>query len=77
MTMFKYQGPVDSSVTLKIDGKDHDVVFFREQSVDLPADHEYVKTLVALNHLVPVDGADAAGNTAGETAEPSIKKGAK
>ena len=73
MTMFKYQGPVDSSVTLKIDGKDHDVVFFRGQSVDLPADHEYVKTLVALNHLVPVGG----GDTAGDTAEPSIKKGAK
>lgn len=55
MQTFLYQGPIDSSVTLRLDdGKELDVMFYRGQkTVPLPADHEYIKTLVALEHLVP------------------------
>jgi hypothetical protein len=79
--MFKYQGPVDSSVTLKVDGQDRDVVLFRGQTVDLPEEHDYVQTLVALGHLVPTAATtpskavtvEAAAAAESETA----KKGAK
>jgi len=73
MTMFKYQGPVDSSVTLKVDGQDRDVVLFRGQTVDLPESHDYVQTLVALGHLAPVAIEAAAPAVESET----VKKGAK
>lgn len=82
MTMFKYQGPVDSSVTLKVDGQDRDVVLFRGQTVDLPEEHDYVQTLVALGHLQPAapsaPGKVATVEAAAPAAESeSAKKGAK
>jgi hypothetical protein len=51
---YVYQGPVNSSVTLKLaGGKEQDVVLIRGGQVDVPEDNEYIKTLVALKHLVP------------------------
>ncbi len=83
---YVYQGPVDSSVTLKVDGKDRDVVLFRGKEVDLPEGHDYVKTLVALEHLVPAVAATPSKAVAVEAATPAsptaadsetAKKGAK
>lgn len=72
---FKYQGPTDSSVTLKVDGQDMDVVLFRGSTVELPEDHEYVKTLIALGYLV-LEG-DAPAVALPEVAATTVKKGAK
>lgn len=72
---FKYQGPTDSSVTLKVDGQDVDVVLFRGSTVELPDDHEYVKTLIALRYLLPARGAPAVADAQGSTT--TAKKGAK
>lgn len=52
---YKYLGPVDSSVTLKVDGKDQDVMLFRGREVELPPEHDFVKTLDALGYLQPVE----------------------
>lgn len=61
---YTYQGPVDSGVTLKDEkGQETEVLLYRGTSVDLPEDNEYVKTLVALNHLVP--------DTSAPTGKPS------
>lgn len=56
MKKFLYRGPIDSSVTLRLeDGKELDVMFYRgKETVPLPEEHDYVKTMVALKHLVPV-----------------------
>lgn len=67
---FKYQGPTDSSVTLKVDGKDVDVVLFRGSTHELPEDHEYVKTLTALGYLALERDDDQAAAT-------TVNKGAK
>lgn len=72
---YRYQGPVNSSVTLKVDGKDVDVLLFRGKEIDLPEEHDYVKTLVALEHLAPVAPAQPAApaQTAADTAaQPSV-----
>jgi len=52
---YQYHGPTDSSVTLRVDGRDVDVLLFRGSTVELPQTHDYVQTLIALGHLVPVD----------------------
>lgn len=50
----RYDGPL-ASVTLA-DGSD--VILNPGADVDLPADHEYVRTLVALGRLTPVPSAE-------------------
>ena len=73
---YRYQGPVDSSVTLKVDGKDQDVMLFRGKPVELPEGHDYVQTLVALGYLVPEsDTPDAQAPV--EAPDSPLKKGAK
>ena len=47
---FKYTGPF-SGVTLVIDGTEQEVMLHPGKEVDLPENHEYTKTLVALKHL--------------------------
>ncbi len=71
---FKYQGPTDSSVTLKVDGQNVDVVLFRGSTVELPDDHEYVKTLIALGYLDSDGDAPAVADAQGST---TAKKGTK
>lgn len=70
---YKYLGPADSSVTLRVDGKDRDVMLLRGREVELPPEHEYVKTLVALDYLQPVD----AQAEAAPSASARIVKGGK
>ncbi|EMK0351727.1 hypothetical protein V8J08_004000 [Citrobacter amalonaticus] len=50
---YLYSGPA-SGVTLRNkDGKPMEVLLWPGSEVDLPSDNEYVKTLIALNHLTP------------------------
>lgn len=61
MSRYIYTGP-NSAVTLKVsDGKgglkDQDVLFWSNQEVELPADHEMVASLVAQGYLKPVAAA--------------------
>lgn len=76
---YRYQGPVDSSVTLKVDGKDQDVMLFRGKPVELPEGHDYVQTLVALGYLVPEGEAPAVTDAQAPADAPdsTLKKGAK
>jgi len=58
MPRYLYTGP-NSAVTLKVsDGKgsfkDQDVVFWKDQEVDLPTGHEMVAVLVEQGHLTLV-----------------------
>ncbi|MBE0128186.1 MULTISPECIES: hypothetical protein [Citrobacter] len=50
---YLYSGPA-SGVTLRNkDGKPMEVLLWPGSEIDLPSDNEYVKTLIALNHLTP------------------------
>lgn len=49
-TLYLYQGPL-TGVTLN-DGRE--VMLYPDREVSLPADNQYVKTLVALDRLTPV-----------------------
>ena len=51
---YMYKGPT-SGVTLIVNGKDKEVLLHNGKQVDLPEDHEYTKTLVALGHLTKVE----------------------
>lgn len=58
MTTYQYHGP-NSSVTLKVDDGagnfiDQDVVFWRGQNVDLPADHPVTLALASQGFLTPL-----------------------
>lgn len=48
-----YSGPF-TGVTLQNGDKAQEVMLHTNTNVDLPADNEYTKTLVALGHLKPV-----------------------
>ena len=76
---YRYQGPVDSSVTLKVGGKDQDVMLFRGKPVELPEGHDYVQTLVALGYLVPESDEPAVPQPQAPADAPdsTLKKGAK
>ena len=47
---FIYSGP-PSGVTLQDGEQQREVLLHTGAEVDLPAEHDYTKTLVALNHL--------------------------
>ena len=51
---YTYKGPT-SGVTLVVNGKDKEILLHNGKQVDLPEDHDYTKTLVALGHLTKVD----------------------
>ncbi|KAF0205497.1 MAG: hypothetical protein FD173_940 [Gallionellaceae bacterium] len=75
MTKFIYQGLINSGFTLKEDGKeDREVLLFIGQSIDLPEDHEHVKMLRELKHLVP-DPAQPPAKAAKAAAALSTGKG--
>lgn len=67
---FFYSGPF-TGVTLQVGDKTQEVMLHTNTHVDLPADNEYTKTLLALGHLKPA-AADAAAK-AGKT--PATGKG--
>lgn len=63
---YRYNGPT-SGVTLA-DGSE--VLLFPQRAVELPSEHEYVKTLIALGFLQPLeDSASAAHDAAPSTTQ--------
>jgi len=54
MSRFIYEGPVSSVTLRQADGTEAEVALHPGRAVDLPADHEYVRTLVARGFLGPV-----------------------
>ncbi len=52
MTLYRYSGP-PSGVTLNTTEGPREVLLWPGQSVELPADNDYVGTLIALGHLSP------------------------
>jgi hypothetical protein len=52
---YLYSGPF-SGVTLNDGGQTREVLLHPGKEVDLPPQHDYVKTLLALGHLTPVGG---------------------
>lgn len=68
-----YSGPI-TGVTLQDGDKDREVMLHTNTHVDLPADNEYTKTLLALGHLQPV-ASEATGKAAKSTTAPATSKG--
>lgn len=62
---YLYRGP-SSGVTLQDGDTPREVMLHANTEVELPADNEYTKTLVALGYLTPVAG-EAAGKAAKST----------
>ncbi|RMT61663.1 hypothetical protein ALP29_00223 [Pseudomonas syringae pv. avii] len=75
LTSYIYKGP-QSAVCLRV-GKPIqllDVQLIPGKPVELPADHDYTKTLVALKHLtvMPLDPSKAAPKSAPVSAKASV-----
>ena len=72
---YRYSGPT-SGVTLKKGEEAHEVMLHTGAEVDLPEEHEYTKTLLALGHLTPVSAKQATKTSAATRAgtdEPAAK----
>lgn len=56
LTSYRYTGP-PSGVELRLpDGTYREVQLYPGRLVDLPGDHEYIQTLIALQRLEPMAG---------------------
>lgn len=72
---YRYSGPT-SGVTLKKGEEAQEVMLHTGAEVDLPEEHEYTKTLLALGHLTPVSAKQAIKTSAATRAgtdEPAAK----
>ena len=78
---YRYSGPT-SGVTLKKGEEAQEVMLHTGAEVDLPEEHEYTKTLLALGHLTPVSAQLSSQNrqatktsarTSAGTDEPAAK----
>ena len=73
---YRYSGPT-SGVTLQKSADDpavQEVMLHTGAEVELPEDHEYTKTLLALGHLTPVkQTAQTSARTSAGTDEPAAK----
>ena len=70
---YRYSGPT-SGVTLQKGEEAQEVMLHTGAEVDLPEEHEYTKTLLALGHLTPVKpAAKTSARTSAGTDEPAAK----
>ena len=73
---YRYSGPT-SGVTLQKSADDpavQEVMLHTGAEVELPEEHEYTKTLLALGHLTPVkQTAKTSTRTSAGTGEPAAK----
>ncbi len=72
---YRYSGPT-SGVTLQKGEEAQEVMLHTGAEVDLPEEHEYTKTLLALGHLTPVSAKQATKTSAATRAgtdEPAAK----
>ena len=60
---YRYSGPT-SGVTLQKGEEAQEVMLHTGAEVDLPEEHEYTKTLLALGHLTPVSAKQATKTSA-------------
>ena len=60
---YRYSGPT-SGVTLNMGEEAQEVMLHTGAEVDLPEEHEYTKTLLALGHLTPVSAKQATKTSA-------------
>jgi hypothetical protein len=58
---YRYSGPLSHPTLRRKDSEALHVALIPGEVVELPADHDYVKTLAAWGHITPVD--DAAEET--------------
>ena len=72
---YRYSGPT-SGVTLQKGEEAQEVMLHTGTEVELPEEHEYTKTLLALGHLTPVSAKQATKTSAATRAgtdEPAAK----
>ena len=70
---YRYSGPT-SGVTLQKGEEAQEVMLHTGAEVELPEEHEYTKTLLALGHLTPVKQATkTSARTSAGTDEPAAK----
>ncbi|RAS18936.1 hypothetical protein DFO50_10292 [Microvirgula sp. AG722] len=73
---YRYSGPT-SGVTLQEGEEVREVMLHTGVEVELPEEHEYTKTLLALQYLTPVDDkakqTKASARTSAGTDEPAAK----
>ena len=70
---YRYSGPT-SGVTLQKGEEAQEVMLHTGTEVELPEEHEYTKTLLALGHLTPVKSATkTSARTSAGTDEPAAK----
>ena len=72
---YRYSGPT-SGVTLQKGEEALEVMLHTGTEVELPEEHEYTKTLLALGHLTPVSAKQATKTSAATRAgtdEPAAK----
>ena len=72
---YRYSGPT-SGVTLKKGEEAQEVMLHTGAEVDLPEEHEYTKTLLALGHLTPISAKQPTKTSAATRAgtdEPAAK----
>ena len=70
---YRYSGPT-SGVTLQKGEEAQEVMLHTGAEVELPEEHEYTKTLLALGHLTPVKpAAKTSARTSAGTDEPAAK----
>lgn len=70
---YRYSGPT-SGVTLQKGEEAQEVMLHTGTEVELPEEHEYTKTLLALGHLTPVkQTAKTSARTSAGTDEPAAK----
>lgn len=70
---YRYSGPT-SGVTLQKGEEAQEVMLHTGTEVELPEEHEYTKTLLALGHLTPVKPATkTSARISAGTDEPAAK----
>ena len=58
---YKYTGP-DTGVTLVLNGEEKEIMLYTGKTVDLPENHEYTKTLLALKYLARTPSSASGSN---------------
>ncbi|MEW6309934.1 MAG: hypothetical protein AB1532_03270 [Pseudomonadota bacterium] len=72
---YRYSGPT-SGVTLQKGEEAQEVMLHSGAEVELPEEHEYTKTLLALGHLIPVKSATKTSARTSAGTDESAAKGA-
>ncbi|CBJ43013.1 hypothetical protein [Ralstonia solanacearum] len=72
---YRYSGPT-SGVTLQQGEDIREVMLHADTEIELPEEHEYIQTLLALGHLTPVKSAAKTSARTNAGTDESATKGA-